>query len=48
MLFLIFFVNTIFIPWPPRTYDGLTKIGKSNFSATARASSAVDAVSNMG
>ena len=39
---------TIFIPWPPKTYEGLTNIGKSNSSAKASASSADSATPNSG
>jgi hypothetical protein len=39
---------TIFIPCPPKTYEGLTKIGKSNSSAKASASSADSAIPNSG
>jgi len=39
---------TIFIPCPPKTYEGLTNIGKSNSSAKTKASSAVSAIPNSG
>jgi hypothetical protein len=39
---------TIFIPCPPKTYDGRTNNGKSKLSANLEASSALSAIPNFG